>query len=68
MNNNQKQEIFTKYMEWVDMVSEDLEDKTYFTPEEIVDKVISLCEEVFGKELDSLYSRIEDLEYDKIGC
>jgi len=32
-----KEELFKLYMEWVDKVSEDLDWKTHFGPEEIVE-------------------------------
>lgn len=35
-------EVYARYMKWVDEVSEDLEDKTHFTPEEIVSKVLEI--------------------------
>lgn len=35
--------VFPKYMAWVDKVSDDLEDKTHFTPEEIVYQVVQLA-------------------------
>lgn len=34
--------VFPKYMKWVNQVAEDIEDKTHFYPEEIVDKVTEL--------------------------
>ena len=39
-------EIYNEYMSWVDQVSEDLEDKTYFYPEEIVNKVLDIVETI----------------------
>jgi hypothetical protein len=44
MVNIDKELILKQYLEWVDQVSDDLEDKTYFTPEEIVYKIIDLIE------------------------
>mgnify|MGYP003625384091 CR=1 FL=1 len=37
-----KELVKKEYLEWVDKVSDDLEDKTYFTVDEIVDKVTEL--------------------------
>lgn len=42
----QKKEIYTSYMAWCNQVADDIEDKTWFTAEELVAKVISLVEEV----------------------
>lgn len=39
-----KELIFKQYMDWVDEVTEDLDDKCYFSPEEIVYKVMELVE------------------------
>lgn len=39
-----KELILSQYLAWVDQVSEDLEDKTHFYPEEIVHKVLELVE------------------------
>ena len=39
-----KELILSKYLAWVDQVCEDLGDKTYFYPEEIVHKVLELVE------------------------
>lgn len=41
MNSFTKQ-IYQEYMQWVDEVSEECDWKTHFTPEEIVEKVVSL--------------------------
>jgi hypothetical protein len=35
--------VFKKYMDWVNQVSEDLENKTFFSADEIVDKVLELA-------------------------
>jgi hypothetical protein len=43
----QKDEILKLYLQWVDQVCDDCEDKEYFYPEEIVMKVLSLAEEYF---------------------
>jgi hypothetical protein len=39
-----KEELFKLYMEWVDKVSEDLDWKTHFGPEEIVDAIVNIIE------------------------
>lgn len=39
-----KELILNQYLAWVDQVSDELEDKTYFYPEEIVHKVLELVE------------------------
>lgn len=36
--------IINQYLDWVDQVCEDLGDKNYFYPEEIVHKVLELVE------------------------
>ena len=43
-----KEEILKQYMQWVDDVSDALENKTHFTPEEIVYKICEIIEEEFG--------------------
>lgn len=42
-----KELILWQYLKWVEEVSEDLDHKTSFTPEEIVYKVIELVEEEY---------------------
>lgn len=37
-----KQDVLTKYLKWVEQVSEDCEWKTHFTPDEIVSKVVDI--------------------------
>ena len=37
-----KQDVLTKYLKWVEEVSEDCEWKTHFTPDEIVSKVVDI--------------------------
>lgn len=37
-----KSEVYKEYMKWVDEVSDDLEDKYVFTPDEIVSKVVDI--------------------------
>lgn len=37
-----KSEVHKEYMQWVDEVSDDLEDKYVFTPDEIVSKVVDI--------------------------
>lgn len=39
-----KEIILSQYLAWVDEVCDELEDKTYFYPEEIVHKVLELVE------------------------
>lgn len=39
-----KELILSQYLAWVNQVSDDLEDKTHFYPEEIVHKVLELVE------------------------
>jgi len=39
-----KQEIYEKYMQWVEQVTEDLDWKTQFTPKEIVYKICEIIE------------------------
>lgn len=39
-----KELILSQYLAWVDQVSDELEDKTHFHPEEIVHKVLELVE------------------------
>ena len=36
--------ILSQYLAWADQVSDELEDKNYFYPEEIVHKVLELVE------------------------
>lgn len=48
MTDEQKQIIFEKYLQWVDDVSEALPDKSVFSVEEIVMKVVSIVEEELG--------------------
>lgn len=45
MTDEQKQIILDKYLQWVDDVSEFLPEKSVFSVEEIVMKVISIVEE-----------------------
>jgi hypothetical protein len=44
MKNTNKELILKKYLEWVESVSENNEHKTFFTPKEIVFKVIDIVE------------------------
>lgn len=39
-----KELILSQYLDWVDQVSDNVEDKTHFHPEEIVYKVLELVE------------------------
>ena len=40
-----KEKIYNKYMQWVEQVTEDLDWKTQFTPQEIVYKICEIIEE-----------------------
>lgn len=40
-----KSEVYKEYMKWVDEVSDDLEDKFEFSPDEIVSKVVDIIME-----------------------
>lgn len=46
-----KKAIYTAYISWCNQVADDLEDKTWFTAEELVGKVLSLTEELVVKEI-----------------
>lgn len=39
-----KEQIYNKYMQWVEQVTEDLDWKTQFTPKEIVYKICQIIE------------------------
>lgn len=39
-----KELILSEYLAWVDQVSDDVEDKSHFYPEEIIHKVLELVE------------------------
>jgi len=39
-----KKLIYERYMEWCSIVADDLEDKTWFTAEELVYKVLEITE------------------------
>ena len=39
-----KELILSQYLAWIDQVSDEVEDKTHFHPEEIVAKVLQLVE------------------------
>ncbi len=39
-----KEKIYNKYMQWVEQVTEDLDWKTQFTPQEIVYKICEIIE------------------------
>ena len=39
-----REQIYNKYMQWVDEVTEDIEWKTHFTPKEIVNKICEIIE------------------------
>lgn len=44
MSKSEKEDVLRLYLEWVDEVCDDLPEKSYFTPEEIVYKVIDIIE------------------------
>ena len=46
-----KKLIYERYMEWCNIVTDDLEGKTWFTAEELVFKVLSLTEDHFVEEI-----------------
>jgi len=50
LTEQEKQRVRLLYSAWVDDVSDDLEDKTYFSVDEIVSKVIEIVESVKGEE------------------
>ena len=39
-----KEELFDLYMKWVDQVSENIDWKTHFTPDEIVNAIATILE------------------------
>lgn len=39
-----RKELFELYMKWVDQVSENIDWKTYFTPDEIVNAIATILE------------------------
>lgn len=43
-----KKLIYERYMEWFNIAADDFEDKTWFTAEELVGKVLRLVEEIVG--------------------
>lgn len=45
-----KELILSQYLAWVDQVSDELEDKIQFYPEEIVHKVLELVEKKISKD------------------
>ena len=45
ISDEKKKAIYAAYMDWCNMVADDLEDKGVFTSEELVYKVIELVEE-----------------------
>jgi hypothetical protein len=46
-----KKLIYERYMDWCNIVADDLEDKTWFTAEELVGKVLSLTEELLVEKI-----------------
>ena len=62
-----KELIKKQYKEWVDEVSDDLEDKTYFTIDEIVEKVTELTlKQVKNNDLLHSVSDIIEPNYDEM--
>lgn len=45
-----KELILSQYLAWVNQVSDEMEDKTHFYPEEIVHKVLELVEKKISME------------------
>lgn len=45
LSSEDKKAIYAEYVDWVSQVADDLEDKSVFTSEELVNKVIQLVEE-----------------------
>jgi hypothetical protein len=41
-----KEQIYNKYMQWVEQVTEECDWKTHFTPKEIVFKICEIIEDV----------------------
>lgn len=48
LTEQEKQKVHSLYLAWVDEISDDFEDKTYFSVDEIVTKVIEIVENVYG--------------------
>ena len=46
----QRKQIFFEYMAWVEDVSDDLENKCYFSPDEIVREVLNIVEKTLEDE------------------
>lgn len=49
-----KKEIYTAYCTWCDQVADDLDNKTWFTAEELVGKVLEIAEEYVNKNIAKL--------------
>lgn len=45
-----KEEIYNKYIQWVEQVAEHLDWKTHFTPKEIVYKICQIIEDEFKRD------------------
>lgn len=45
-----KELILSEYLDWVNQVSDEIEDKTHFYPEEIVHKVLELVEKKISRD------------------
>lgn len=46
LTERERQRVHLLYLAWIDEVSDDLEDKTYFSIDEIVNKVIDIVENI----------------------
>lgn len=55
-----KENIYKKYMQWVEEVTEECEWKSTFTAKELVFKVCSLIEENSSKDFINFYEWIDD--------
>lgn len=42
----QAEQVYTSYINWCNKVADDVEEKDWFTAEELVNKVIQLVEEI----------------------
>ena len=61
----QKFVILKEYLDWVDQVSEDIEDKSHFTPQEIVFKVCDIIKEINDTDTEKpTKGESKDLDFD----
>jgi hypothetical protein len=49
-----KKDIYAAYCIWCDKVADDLDNKTWFTAEELVGKVLEIAEEYMNKNIAKL--------------